>query len=242
MDHEESHNARAADDAVRAGLEARGPSGARACRPAVGHKGWHSRGYLPHFDSPEAIQFVTFRLADSLPQPVVADIARNPDARRRRLTFEETLDAGRGACALAEPETAEIVARTLQHFNGARYRLFAWVVMPNHVHVLFEPLGRPVGEIVRGWKSFTARAINQRGGEVGRFWAADYFDRFVRDENHFERARHYIEMNPVKAGLVSRPEAWTHSSAGRAGALPERPPPERGRPRPPSSQDGEFQT
>src|SRR5262245_15912184 len=88
--------------------------------------------------------------------------------------------------------------------------------MPNHVHALIEQTeGHRLGDIVRSWKSFTAKQANARLGSGGAFWAADYFDRYIRDEPHFFATLAYIESNPVKAGLVARPEDWRWSSAGR---------------------------
>ena len=200
------------------GADARGAGGAmgpRAFRPlSACRMGWRFRGYLPHFDSPEIVQIVTFRLADSLPRSVYDEIARDLDKTRRNRRFDEILDEGQGGCTLLEPEAALLVARALHHFDDEHYRLFAWVVMPNHVHVLFEPLHEHrVGSIVKSWKSFTAKAINRRKKTSGRFWAPDYFDRFIRDEAHFTSARFYIEQNPVKAGLAPSADAWPFSSA-----------------------------
>ncbi|HEV2691907.1 MAG TPA: transposase [Verrucomicrobiae bacterium] len=93
------------------------------------------------------------------------------------------------------------------------YRLFAWVVMPNHVHTLIETLETPLPEILQGWKSFTSKAINRILKRQGEFWQTDYFDRYIRDEEHFGKVLRYIENNPVKAGLVKSPELWSYRSA-----------------------------
>jgi len=117
-------------------------------------RGWHSRGYLPHFDSPETIQFVTFRLADSLPNSVIESIRFRDHALPR---LERELDAGLGTCWLRRPEIASLVEGALLHFDGERYRLLAWCLMPNHVHVVIEMLdGLSLSQIVGSWKSFTA--------------------------------------------------------------------------------------
>jgi putative transposase len=100
-------------------------------------KGWHSRGYLPHFDSPETVQFVTFRLADSLPAAVAEALGHREDNVHR---IERELDAGLGACWLGKPEIASLVQDALLHFDGERYRLIAWCLMPNHVHVVIDIL------------------------------------------------------------------------------------------------------
>jgi hypothetical protein len=108
-------------------------------------KGWHSRGYLPHLDAVDVIQHLTFHLADSLPRTAVerslAESASLPSRikqRARRQRLHELLDAGIGSCLLRLPECASIVRDALRHGDGERYRLLAFVVMPNHVHALIE--------------------------------------------------------------------------------------------------------
>lgn len=171
-------------------------------------KGWHSRGYLPHFDSSETTQFLTFRLADSLPAEAIEKMrlvsGQIPDADRD--TF---LDAGNGHCWLRLPEIASIVEEALLHFDGERYRLVAWTIMPNHVHVLLETMeGHGVGAIVSSWKRFSARMANRVLGRSGPFWQDDYWDTYIRNDRHFESTIAYIENNPVKAGLVAEPAQW----------------------------------
>jgi REP element-mobilizing transposase RayT len=166
---------------------------------------------LPHFDSPETIQFVTFRLADSLPRSVVESLK----LRRESLqAFDRELDVGLGTCWLRKSEIASLVERGLFHFDGERYRLLAWCLMPNHVHVVVEMLEKgSLTEIVKSWKSFTARQANTLLGRSGAFWHADYFDRYMRDEGHLVRTIEYVEQNPVKAGLAHTASAWPWSSA-----------------------------
>jgi REP element-mobilizing transposase RayT len=174
------------------------------------HKGWHSRGYLPHFDSAETVQFVTFRLADSLPRAVAATLLNLPDSF---VHIDQQLDTGLGSCWLREPAIAEIVEQALLHFDGERYRLLAWCIMPNHVHVIVAPVGgSTLGAIVQSWKSFTAKEANRRLSRSGSFWHQDYFDRYMRSENHLETTIAYVENNPVTVGLASTPDAWRWSS------------------------------
>ncbi|HTG20496.1 MAG TPA: hypothetical protein VK681_10660 [Reyranella sp.] len=107
---------------------------------------------MPHFDSPETVQFVTFRLADSLPAAVAEALGHREDNVHR---IERELDAGLGACWLGKPEIASLVQDALLHFDGERYRLIAWCLMPNHVHVVVDILdGQSLTGIVRSWKSF----------------------------------------------------------------------------------------
>jgi REP element-mobilizing transposase RayT len=188
---------------------------------------WHSRGYLPHFESAEKIQHVTFHLADSLPQTALLKLeaelkillAEKQDVERRK-RVEAWIDAGHGSCILQNPDIAAMVQGSLLAFDFERYRLFAWVVMPNHVHALFQPLnGWTVAKIVASWKKYTARKIcdtknaNREIGVPGMVWHREYWDRFIRNQAHFEQAISYIHLNPVKAGLVAAAEQWRWSSA-----------------------------
>ncbi|MGH8378163.1 MAG: REP-associated tyrosine transposase, partial [Gammaproteobacteria bacterium] len=190
---------------------------ARASRP---------RKRLPHFDSQHAYQFVTFRLADSLPREKLsqmeAELRPRPDDQRKRIEF--WLDSGLGCCALRHPVMAQVMQDTLQHFDGQRYHLLAWCIMPNHVHVLIETLA-PLAKIVQSWKSFTGRWALQHAAELElgvpgeKFWMRDYWDRYIRNERHFLAVVDYIHANPAKAGLCAQPADWRWSSA-RAGAGP----------------------
>ena len=174
-------------------------------------KGWHSRGYLPHFDSQEIVQFVTYRLADSLPFEALERITLSDRPESLR---DELLDRGWGDCWLRQPKIAGIVEHSFFAFDGDRYRLHAWTIMPNHVHVLFGMIGdSTLSDIVASWKKYTARRCNQQLGRSGPFWQADYWDRFVRNDAHFEAAVGYIDNNPVKAGLVQAPAEWGWGSA-----------------------------
>jgi putative transposase len=174
-------------------------------------KGWHSRGYLPHFDSPETVQFVTFRLADSLPTAVAKALGHREGNVHR---IDRELDVGLGACWLRKPDIASLVQDALLHFDGERYCLLAWCLMPNHVHVVIDIVGdQSLTNIVRSWKSFTARQANARLERSGPFWHADYFDRYMRNEEHLAQTVEYVEQNPVKAGFVSTAADWIWSSA-----------------------------
>src|SRR5205807_1534266 len=98
-----------------------------------------------------------------------------------------------------------IVEEALLRGAEGRYHLHAFVIMPNHAHVLIEPApGNRLADIVQGWKSWTAKAINRRRAASGSVWQREYFDRFMRDERHAEATIAYIEENPVKARLVAK--------------------------------------
>ena len=187
---------------------------------------WHSRGYLPHLESPAATQHVTFHLADSLPQDTLlrldADLKSLPAQRRdaeRRKRIDAWIDSGHGSCILRDPAVAEMVQGSFLAFDAQRYQLFAWVIMPNHVHLLFRPQENwTVAKIVASWKKFTARQIcdlRRDRAQIpgGLVWHREYWDRYIRNRSHFEKTVEYIHMNPVKAGLVDAPHRWPWSSA-----------------------------
>jgi REP element-mobilizing transposase RayT len=184
-------------------------------------RGWHYRGYLPHYDATRTFQSITYRLADSLPRAVVKRFAEEAahlpySQGELRKRIDQFLDAGHGGCVLRQPAVAAQMIEAWRHFDGSQYHLHAWVVMPNHGHVLCEPLaGHTVAELVRSWKSFTARRINRLLGRSGALWMEDYWDRYMRDEAHYHRVVEYIHDNPVKAGLVKEARDWPWSSVGR---------------------------
>lgn len=126
----------------------------------------------------------------------------------------EGVESNFGLKLFSTPEAASIVERTLLHFDGERYRVYAWCVMPNHAHVIVEQNdGWPLANIVHSWKSFSANAVNRALGRVGPVWMREYFDRFMRDNDHLSTTIAYVESNPVSAGLVERAEDWSWSSA-----------------------------
>lgn len=99
-------------------------------------------------------------------------------------------------------EVAQIIQDNLLHFNGERYWVHNWCIMPNHVHILIEVKeGWTLSTIMHGWRSYTAKAANKVLGRTGQFWKEEYFDRFIRDEEHYWNVMSYIDSNPVKAGL-----------------------------------------
>jgi REP element-mobilizing transposase RayT len=174
-------------------------------------------------EQPGLIQSITFRLHDALPQTKLKEWERELSLSHHlseerdkllRMTIEKYLDAGHGACWLKRPEIGELVEKELLHFDGVRYLLLAWCLMPNHVHVLVETkVGWDLGRLVKSWKGRVSHLANRILNRSGVFWQREYFDRFIRDDGHFSNALRYIEENPVKAGLVHHPRDWPMSSA-----------------------------
>jgi len=135
------------------------------------------------------------------------------DDRERRTRLAAYLDQGKGDCTLRRPDIGALVDGAFRFYHGKRCELRAWVVMPNHVHVLFKVGDTPMSRIVTDWKRYTAREANKVLGRSGPFWAADFWDTYIRDDGHELKARRYIENNPVQAFLVRDPRDWPWSSA-----------------------------
>ena len=171
---------------------------------------------LPHWQPEGRAIFLTWRLYGSMP----AGFARHlqtlkKDAGRQFLAADQRLDgAATGPRWLSDPEIAGYAEYPIVRGSElGHYILNAYVVMPNHVHVLLDPK-LPLRRITGAIKGVSARAGNAALGRTGRpFWQDESFDRWIRDGAEFERVRAYIEGNPVKAGLVARPEQWRWSSA-----------------------------
>jgi REP element-mobilizing transposase RayT len=181
------------------------------------------RRKLPHWTQEKVIYFVTFRLSDSLPvqklealnEEKARWLAANPLPHSDRQIKEyhrnfsrrihEWLDAGYGSCLLARPEICRVVDDALNFFNGQRYALGEYIVMPNHVHVLLEPLGHhQLSEILHSWKSYSAKEINKVIGSHGSVWHRESFDHIVRSPAHLTRIEEYIRDNPKSLPIGKR--------------------------------------
>jgi primosomal protein N' len=179
------------------------------------HSGW-----LPHWRQSQKMVFVTFRLNDSVAQDQLRAWAaekeiwtshhpkpwseKNWTEYHERFTkrMEQLLDNGYGSCALRQPEVGTLVEDALRHFDGDRYQLGEYVVMPNHVHVLVRPAeNQSLESILHSWKSFTAKQANLILKTSGVFWREEYFDHLVRSAAQYEKYCEYIRENPLKAGL-----------------------------------------
>ena len=178
-----------------------------------------NRGYLPHWESEGGIYFVTFRLADSLPQSIIRalwqrELSKPKDQQRLAKKLEESLDQGAGACILKEPSIADILASALREFDGVRYRMLAWCIMPNHVHVVFQPLGQyDLAGILHAWKSFTAVEINRKLSRSGPLWQKEYYDHLIRDGTQLKRAIRYTVGNPARSGMRKWPYVYASAEA-----------------------------
>ena len=191
---------------------------------------WHCRGKFPHREY-KPLQFITYRLYDSVPQKVIEawkeelkvtemTMSNDPKVEILRKRIDKYEDAGYGQCFLQDPRIASMIQENLFHFNGVRYNVLNWCIMPNHVHVLIEVKeGWTLSTIMHGWRSYTAHQANKILGRTGDFWMDEYFDRYIRDEKHLETVVNYIDNNPVKAGLVDEPHKWPWCRLGMQSAL-----------------------
>ena len=208
------------------------------------------RRQLPHWAQAGTVCFITWRTHDSMPANVLEEwlVARDRwllqhglassaadwqerlaqgDPRRVaefHATFtarwEDALDSGHGECLLRRPDMAQIVSQSLLHFDGARYEMIEFVVMPNHVHLLATfPDAAAMLAQCEAWKHLTAAQINRQLRRAGRFWQQDAFDHLVRHAAQFVRLRNYIATNPVQARLQAGEFVhYSRSHAPREGA------------------------
>jgi REP-associated tyrosine transposase len=174
------------------------------------------RRNLPHWQPEEYTTFVTWRLYGSLPKGYAQHLRKqSSEPGRQFLNADRMLDAASiGPRWLNNPEIAGCAVRAIQ--RGAElghYVLRAYVIMPNHVHVLLDPLV-DLRRLTNGIKGASARDANRRLGRTGKpFWQDESFDHWIRDAGQFARTKAYIEFNPVKAHLCASPQDWPWSSA-----------------------------
>ena len=186
-------------------------------------KGIYHRGYLPHWDFEKSLQAVTFRLADSVPISLIQDWKQELASTHEDSALEKRLhqriaryeDAGHGSSFLRDPACAGIVQNELISGHATHYDLIEWCVMPNHVHILIKLHNASgLSKVVQTWKGKSAYLINRQLARKGTIWQREYYDRYIRDQEHCDDCRAYIRKNPVKAKLCEKPEDWPYSSAG----------------------------
>ena len=187
-------------------------------------RGKYSRGYLPHFEEGDVPQFVTWRTADAVPASVLAQWKHELRDQESAIGKAEILrrieafcDQGHGECPLMNPAAALRVQRELLVSDGSLCELHAWVIMPNHVHCILTPKGCTLAKVLGQIKGASSRSVNQLLGREGTLWQRESFDRLIRNSEHFERTKAYIEWNPVKAKLCEEPSGWAFSSASQRG-------------------------
>ena len=188
-------------------------------------------GDLPHWEQPGATYFITFRTVDSIPRETyrvwlnerddwltrrtgianaawhekvksLSAVQRREFSRLFHNKLEQYLDQGLGDCPFRQAELANVVVNSLRHFDGQRYHLGDFVVMPNHVHLLVCLFKEwRLRAQCHSWKRYMAREINRLRDTRGCVFQTESFDHLVRDGDHFEKFRGYIQRNPERAGL-----------------------------------------
>ena len=216
-------------------------SNAQAIRPNWDLLQKNSSTFLPHWRVPGATYSVTFRLHDSMPLAALEDFRQRKKTLVKRLedlvsqsgsrnsitalitirseiatlqefALESALHAAHGECWLKNPVVAEMVLGALKFFDGNRYTLHAWSIMPNHVHVVLCPLGNhDLEKIIHSWKSFSAKKANEMLNRSGTFWQEEYYDHVVRDGEDFKHQIQYVLENPRKGNASGE---WTGSIYG----------------------------
>ncbi len=201
-----------------------------AVKPRFGEVRIRDRGRLPHWEKEGGLYFITFHLGDSLPRQALREmVERNrilAVAKRLRVRLtpaqeasaakysqkrtEEYFDRGIGECLLKDVRVAEAMAEALRFWHGKRYRLVAWCIMPNHVHVLCRFLpGHNLSDVLKGWKGYSAREANRILGRKGTIWRREYYDRLIRGDGEFQRAVQYVLSNPERAGFKDWKWVWS---------------------------------
>jgi len=194
------------------------PPGFRGLDPELPIRVYHRR--LPHWRQVGATYFVTFRLADSIPQEQLRALREwrmvwersHPEphtdqqwhefAREITRKTELWMDEGYGECMFRNRELAAEMSKSLLHFQNERHLTFCFTVMPNHIHLVIKPLDEiELEEIMASMKGFVSRKANALLGREGVLWEEESYDRIVRDEEHLFRVVQYIGRNAAKAGL-----------------------------------------
>lgn len=175
---------------------------------------------LPHWEQEGKLQFITFRLADSMPQAILrqykAEKAKWLDRHPQPLSPEDEneyiklfqtrldkyCDAGYGECLLQRRGVADIVVEKLEAWNNVDYKLYCYVVMPNHLHVLCQMPQQSLSKVVGRWKGGIAREVNRLLGRTGDLWQKGYFDRIVRSDDHLRHVFSYIIENIRHGGVA----------------------------------------
>jgi putative transposase len=120
------------------------------------------------------------------------------------ILIDRWLDAGCGSCVLKKAEASSHIIQPMHHFDGERYELGCYVVMPNHVHAIVRPMQpqtHRLENILKSWKSYAGRRINELTGKSGELWQLESYDRIIRDEEHLWHTIQYIGRNPQQAQL-----------------------------------------
>jgi len=196
---------------------------------------------LPHWEQDGVCAFVTMRLADSLPEAVLSEheaarkrwlamrgwdeelpesfvldqlspLERQAFRRFASSRIHRSLDKGLGTCVLRNPDVRVMVEECLRFGNGSTYSLYAFVIMPNHLHLLLQPMpGQSMKALLSTMRKVSARHVNRHVGREGALWQSEPFDHLVRSRHWYDRYRTYIRLNPARARLPTDAYSWWQS-------------------------------
>ncbi|MDZ7658681.1 REP-associated tyrosine transposase [Fodinibius sp.] len=199
---------------------------------------------LPHWQPENAEFFITFRLSNSLPRSTIQHIKTQKRILEKKLEnrpldndssdklselrnyhqtifkkYEDQLDGAKtGPTWLNKQKVADIVCKAIHFRDNSVYDLYAYCIMPNHVHLVLKMLQKnnnnatpALTKVLQNLKSYTALKCNRILNRTGSFWQAESFDRVIRDEEELESTIRYVLNNPVKANLVDSWTAWPYS-------------------------------
>ena len=174
------------------------------------------RRNLPHINPENAVFFITYRTAGSLPKHVIdkfVDEKENSDINKNYFEeFDNYLDKQAGF--LYQKEIADIIKESLIYYDKKQYTLLAYCIMPNHIHLLINTNNYPyknLFSIMKIIKGVSANKLNTLLNKKGQFWHHESFDRMVRDRNELADTISYIKNNPVKANLVENWKDWDYT-------------------------------
>lgn len=150
---------------------------------------------LPHLDIKHHYQFITFRTYDSVDTYLKKLSKQNLPNRQKQLLIDEYLDASTTGAVLND-DILLLLSAFIKKQHSVLYELIAFCIMPNHVHLLVKPM-TDLDKLMQKLKGGSAKQINEVLGRKGSFWALDYYDKLIRNENHFSVVYHYIKNNPL---------------------------------------------
>jgi REP element-mobilizing transposase RayT len=178
------------------------------------------RRRLPHIQPENAVYFITIRLAGTLPKSLIEILnnqleSENFTEKAKQAYFdqiEEFLDYEKdGPTWLKQKDIAQIVIDSLHFYDNKEYKLISYCIMSNHVHFIAYKIKKPLFQVIKNLKTYTATQANKILCRKGRFWQREYFDRMVRDRNDLDQKISYVINNPVKIGLVDSREKWQYN-------------------------------
>ncbi len=180
---------------------------------------YHKR-LLPHIQEYGGVYSIVFRLAWSIPVAKLKEISieKRPNNDTCYFTkFDNYLDTCSTPNWLLNPKIAKLVENTIHFHDNGKYLAIAFCIMPNHVHLILEPLFKnketpfALTEVLHSIKTYTAKEGNRILGRKGQFWSHESYDHLIRNEKELYNQIEYLKNNPVKAKLVADQDDWEYT-------------------------------